>query len=680
MTRYISSIRPPAVPLVTVDPYFSIWSMADKLTGDTTRHWTGKPNSMYGLVRIDGRTLRFLGTTYYNFSEMEQKRLEVYPTRTIYTFQAAGIELKAAFMTPLLTDDLDIMSRSASYIEVSAKSIDGKEHQVEIYLDILGELVVNNDPQKIIWGSRKFGDDKLQVLFMGSLEQPVLGKSGDDLRIDWGYLYFVTPGGDGSTSAILPADDVRKAFAETGVTPGKDSFVMPQPASSGIAMASSMSLGAVGDEPVLRLITLVYDDQFAIEYFHRRLKAYWRRNGMGIDELIRQAIWEYPELKTRCESFDKELLSDALAAGGEDYADIVTLGYRQAIAAHKLVADIDGRALFFSKENFSNGCIATVDVTYPAMPMYVLFNTELLKATLEPILEYAESWMWPHPFAPHDVGTYPLANGQVYGGGADQANHQMPVEESGNMLIMLGVLSYREGNADYAAKHWDTISTWADYLKEKGLDPENQLCTDDFAGHLAHNTNLSIKAIMGLACYSLIAEMLSKTDIAAKYRKTAENMAAKWKEMAFDGEHYRLAFDQPGTWSMKYNLVWDKILGLNIFDPAITETEVESYKKRINPYGLPLDNRKEYTKGDWLAWTATLADSEEDFKIFIAPLRKFLNESPSRVPFSDWHWTTDGKQVEFRARSVVGGIFIKMLTDKSLWDKWSKREKIRSTD
>ncbi|HOK54196.1 MAG TPA: DUF4965 domain-containing protein [Armatimonadota bacterium] len=670
--------RPPATPLVTVDPYFSVWSMTDKLTDEPTKHWTGATHGMCGMLRIDGKPYRFISPVPNEVPAMEQISSELHPTRSIYRFEAGGVALTVTFTTPLLMDDLDIMARPASYAGFDVVSTDGKKHDVALYFDVTGEWVVNTTDQKILWGRHQLaGDTPLQVLRIGSLDQPVLAKSGDNLRIDWGYLHLVFPNTSENSGVIASAEMAREEFAEKGSIPASDDMRMPRPVRDELpVMACTMKLGSVGSEVVTRFATLVYDDQYSIEYFQRKLRPYWRRNGIEIDEMIRIAVREYPELLKRCEKFDQEMVTDALKVGGSDYADIVTTAYRQAIAAHKLAADYDGTPLFFSKECFSNGCIATVDVTYPSSPIFYLFNTQLIQAMMEPIFEYAEGPHWPFDFAPHDVGTYPKANGQVYANNAKTIKFQMPVEESGNMLIMLGVLAYRDGNADYAAKHWNTITKWASYLKEKGLDPENQLCTDDFAGHLAHNTNLSIKAITGLALYGYMADMLGKKEVAEEYRKAAKEMAVEWKKMALDeGGHYRLAFDQPGTWSMKYNLVWDKILGLDLFDPEIAKTEVASYKKRCNAYGLPLDNRKDYTKGDWLAWCATLADNDEDFKTLIAPLRKYLHDSESRVPFSDWHYTTDGKVVGFRARSVVGGVFIKMLTDPDIWKKWSSRAK-----
>jgi hypothetical protein len=240
----------------------------------------------------------------------------------------------------------------------------------------------------------------------------------------------------------------------------------------------------------------------------------------------------------------------------------------------------------------------------------------------------------------------------------------MPVEEAGNMIILATAIAVAEGNAAYAEKHWAVLTTWANYLIEKGLDPENQLCTDDFAGHLAHNANLSIKAIMGVAGYGKMAEMLGKKDIAAKYTTKAREMAVEWIKMDQEGDHFRLTFDQPGTWSQKYNLVWDKVLNLGIFPNEVAKKEIPFYLTKQQVYGLPLDSRKTYTKSDWIMWTATLADDLETFKKLTDPVWKYSNETTTRMPLSDWHETIDGKSVGFRARSVVGGYFMKMLEQK----------------
>ena len=265
------------------------------------------------------------------------------------------------------------------------------------------------------------------------------------------------------------------------------------------------------------------------------------------------------------------LQHDLVQAGGEEYAAIATLAFRQAIGAHKLVEDANGVPFFMPKENFSNGSISTVDVLYPSSPMFLFLNPKLVEAQLEPVARYAETSHWKFPFAPHDLGVYPLANGQLYGGGEISEDDQMPVEESGNMILMFAALAHAEHDTAFAKRYWPLLTKWAEYLLAKGFDPENQLCTDDFAGHLAHNTNLSIKAIEALAAYAQLAKEMGDTKTAAQYQDAAKSMAAKWVSMAADDGHYRLAFDKPGTWSQKYNLVWDNILGLHIFPAEIAD-------------------------------------------------------------------------------------------------------------
>jgi hypothetical protein len=668
-----ADLRPPAVPLVAHDPYFSIWSMADQLNAQPTKHWTGTTQSIDSLARIDGKLYRIAGTDPRGTPALTQKRLQVLPTHTIYDFEGAGIALALTFFTPALPDNLDVLSRPVTYVSWTAHSTDGGGHKVEIYLDASAQIAVNTMQERVTWSRYRLGD--LQILRLGTEQQPILEKSGDDLRIDWGHLYLVVPPAAGAAEAAVTRPEAIETFSKTGRVPLSDDLKMDQPYAQELpVLADSIDFGMVTAAPVSHHVLIAYDDLYSIAYFERRLRPYWRRKGMDIDELLRAALADYPSLEQKGSAFDRELIADLTRAGGEKYAQLGSLAYRQTIAAHKLTTDLDGTPLFFSKENFSNGSIDTVDVTYPSAPFFLLFNPALLKAQLEPILAYAELPRWKFPFAPHDLGRYPLANGQQYGGGEMTELDQMPIEESGNMLLMIGGIAQVEGNADFAKKHWAVLSKWANYLKEKGLDPENQLCTDDFAGHLAHNANLSIKAILALGAYAKLADDLGEKNTGEQYRAMAQDFAKKWVSLANDGDHFRLAFDRPGTWSQKYNLVWDQLLGLNLFPKEVIEKELAFYRSHRNKYGLPLDNRADYTKIDWLAWTASLTGSKDDFQTLFEPAYAFADESPSRVPLTDWYDTKTGKQKGFQARSVVGGIFIRMLYDSSLWNKYAKRQ------
>ena len=104
----------------------------------------------------------------------------------------------------------------------------------------------------------------------------------------------------------------------------------------------------------------------------------------------------------------------AARAVSPKYADLLSLAYRQSVAGHKLV-DRHGELLFISKENYSNGCACTVDITYPAMPLYLLYAPQLVRGMLEPIFNMVDEGCWLFEFAPHDAGRYPLLNGQAYG-------------------------------------------------------------------------------------------------------------------------------------------------------------------------------------------------------------------------------------------------------------------------
>ncbi len=662
--------RPPSIPLVTHDPYFSIWLGADRWTDAWPTHWTGRRQALQCMVRLDGIPYRLLGPEPKEAPALEQVQLEVLPTRTMGTFQNEQIQVIFSFISPLLPQNLDLLSRPVTYLTWQVRSLDGQKHRVSLYFEASAELAVNTPEQEVVWHHEKTA--KVELLRMGTKEQGILGKKGDDLRIDWGYAYLCAPVEKDVQSAIGDALFLRQEFMAGQPLPKPDDARQPRAAKDGWpAMALAFHLGAIGKDPVSHRALLAYDDLYSINYLGRPLRPYWRRSGVEMAELAAGALRNFGATMNQCDAFDRQLLQDCANLGGEKYAWLVALAYRQTMAGNKLVADDNGEPLLFPKENFSNGCIGTVDVTYPMGPLFLFFGPTLAKAMLVPILNYAESPRWLFPFAPHDLGTYPLATGQVYGGGERSDINQMPVEESGNLLLLVAAVAKSEGKAEFAQRYWTTLTHWAEYLRSKGLDPENQLCTDDFAGHLAHNVNLSAKAILALGAYARLGEMLGKAEEAKTYRSLAESYAVRWQQMADDGDHYRLAFDKPGTWSQKYNLVWDRILGLNLFPPEVARKEMAYYRKNQNRYGLPLDNREKYTKLDWIVWTASLTGLREDFEALVDPVCDFLQNTPSRVPMTDWYWTHTGELKGFQARPVVGGVFIRLLDDQGLWLKWS---------
>lgn len=632
-------LRAPALPLITVDPYFSIWSEGDALNFTPTVHWTGKKNEIVGSVTVDGETETFLG-----YDRKVKKMCETYrdydALNTRVTMENEKIRLSVRFMTPLLPENPALLSRPVSYMVVSYESKDKRPHEVTLTLSVNTTLCKNNplDDDGVTVTFPKI--DGLATVKMGNTVQKPLSESGDDIRINWGHFLCAVR----DTAAVweqVPA----------GLWRAPDAYRVS-------------STVAEGEE---RLFLFAYDDLFSIDYFGTFLKSLWNKDGKTIEEVMAEAVADYPACQDAADAFSDELTAKAYLAGGEKYADICSLAYRQVIAAHKLAVAPDGSLLWISKECFSNGCAATVDVSYPSIPLFLLYNPELVKGMLRPIYHYVESGAWNYDFAPHDVGRFPILHGQVYGldcEGKMRDSFQMPVEECGNMIIMETNIALAERDASFAKGHYDTLKQWAEYLIRFGDDPEDQLCTDDFAGHLAHNCNLALKAILGIAGMGILAGMLGDTDAAARYRALAKEKADGFMKRAANGDgSTRLAFDRPNTYSMKYNMVWDKIWGTGLFPADFVREELETLLSHTNRYGLPLDNRADYTKSDWLVWTATLSDSRAMFAKFIAPMWRAYNESDSRVPLTDWYDTLSGLEVGFQHRSVQGGLFIKMLAD-----------------
>lgn len=615
------NMRAPAIPLITVDPYFSVWSK-DDINKNISMHWTGMPNNMLGIVTVDGKDYRFLGKDDNEI--IEQKSIDIDALSTTVNFANDKIKLCVKFTSPLLVTELYYASRPVSYIKVSYESADGVEHDVKVKIALSEEFVLNKAGEGRAY-SENADTSKCTCIRMGNGIQNVLWRSGDDIRIDWGYVYLAVEG-LGKTGNF--ADDKYWIYVESDLN--KDA-----------------------------LFTVAYDDIESMIYFHKHLKAYWKKDEKTIGEAIDEAVEEYDALLSKCNDFSSEMHNKAVELGNENYAELVLLAYRQVMAAHKLVIDDEGNNLYISKECFSNGCAATVDVTYPSAPMYLYYNTELLKGMLRPILKYSRSEEWKFDFAPHDVGCYPIVNGQVYGN--NELKYQMPVEECGNMMILIAAICKRDNDYSFAKENMELLEIWNKYLVKYGEDPEYQLCTDDFAGHLSHNCNLSIKAIMGMVGFSDILKHLNREDESKQVMEKAKEYVDSFVSRAENSDgSYRLAYDKPDTFSLKYNAVWDKVWNVGLFPEDFYKEEIKRYKNEALTYGIPLDSREKYTKSDWLHWISCFGD-KEDFCFVNDLLHKAYSTMRTRVPMSDWFYADTSEMVSFKHRTVQGGLFLKFL-------------------
>ena len=639
--------RLPALPLIANDPYFSVWMPGDSFTAAESVHWSGAPKRLDGRIRVDGKEYSFLGKS--SQPAMKTVSLRVTPTRTLSVMEAGGVSLSVVFWSPALPEDLDALSIPITFTDFSIRSLDGKKHAVSLRFSASADLCHDGTAVPALVGD-DLKTESLLISFLGRAEQRPLGHSGDHITIDWGYLYLAAPEGverDGS-----------RALCYNWSTDAEET-----PKNAGLLLG--------------------YDDIAPINYFGVCCRAWGLRDGKTLPQALEEFARRHDELLAACRALDERVLSEAEAVGGEDYALIAAASWRHTFAAHKLIADPRGEMVFLSKENDSNGCIGTVDVSYPSIPLFLRFCPELVNALCRPVLAFASMPVWQEDFAPHDVGRYPYATGQVYAAKRPLPNgqvplpfylypasadvydprYQMPVEECGNMLIMLEAAASFGARETLIRQYAPLLDKWGDYLDAFGDDPGEQLCTDDFAGHLARNVNLSAKAIVGIACHARILRRLGQDQEAGRREKRAREMAQSWVRRAQKEGGTSLTFDGTG-WSMKYNLVWDLVLDLGLLPAEFYAEETRSYTGRMREFGLPLDSRADYTKSDWLVWSASMAQDPAVFRQLIAPLAHYLRATPSRVPFSDWYDTVTGRYVSFIGRSVQGGMYMPLLLQK----------------
>lgn len=650
-----------AIPLIVHDPFFSIWSGADHLYDADPVHWSGKRQKIRGYLDFCGEQYCFLGDPE-GLPVPEQREIHVSATATKYVFKAGDVDFTVCFTSPLLPDHPLLVSRPCTYIDIVLSGCKDNDN-VRICMDFSEDIVSEyHDKMMYYRGSRNLQNGRLQYGCMGKEQQAPLSGSGDECTIDWGYLYLASSDREADI-CFLPEENVLR-FTEEITCPGRE--------------CCSVLVG--------------YDDLCSVNYFGQPTRAYWTKHYHSFPELLAAAAEDRETVLQKAKELDEKIESAAVTLIGVNYALLCDMCFRQVIGAHKLFTDEDGNIIFLSKENGSNGCAGTVDISYPSAPFFLLFGTQYVEGMLRPIFRFASSGVWKFDFAPHDVGRYPYAWGQVYGLRKNDADfhyssecgsvfppywtfaaddeiydihEQMPVEESANMLILTACICKEKGNCDFAGQYMEILDKWCHYLICHGGDPEDQLCTDDFAGHQAHNVNLSAKSIMGIEAYAQILSGIGQTASSDKFHEIAMKRASQWEKMALsdDGTHYRMTFDNADSWSLKYNLIWDKYFESRLFSEEVFRKEICFYIEKAGKFGIPLDCRSTYAKSDWILWCAAYAETKEEMKKLADPVAEYLRNTPSRFPFSDWYDADTGRYYHFKARSVQGGIFFPLLME-----------------
>ncbi|MBR2646217.1 MAG: DUF4965 domain-containing protein [Clostridia bacterium] len=655
-----------AYPLFVKDPYFSFWAQSESLAEDVVL-WTGAKKGVYGVLKIDGKPYAFMGKKE-GVEALPQTKLSVSAFSTDYEFEKDGVRLALRFVSPLPPDDIELTSCPVCYV---AYEVTGAK-DVEIVFALHENVCYNADSEGDVRGGT-LQLNGFDSTFFGVKKQAPLSRCDDVAGADWGYYYlsgertFFTSE-EGYAAYLTSGDMDALTNAEKNANGGKKYVVSSNKSRKGVVLVG-------------------YDDVAAARYYGATLQGYYLEEHT-LPQALEYTYSHIDEIENKLHTFEGKL-SKAIEKYGEEYRDVLYASLRQSVGAHKIVKNKKGELLFLSKECNSNACTATVDVSYPSAPLYLLYNPELVRGMLRPIFDFARLPVWTYDFAPHDAGVYPLCCGQRYGlkencgalGGnaldcgdgqtwfdvyalpasAEPFKYesQMPVEECANVLIMLAALYHADNDLSLTQKNEDLLEKWVQYLVKYGLKPENQLCSDDFAGHLKNNLNLAIKAAVGIAAYAELCGALGKTALQNEYRKIAEEYAQTIEKFGAGKSHLPLTWDTgEETFSLKYNLAFDKLLGYGLFSQALLEKETDYYLAQAKEYGVQLDTRANYTKTDWTIWAAYLTDDIKKRKQFIRLVDKFMKNTANRVPFGDWYDTVTAETLLFRNRTVQGGCFI----------------------
>ncbi|SEG75929.1 protein of unknown function [Actinacidiphila yanglinensis] len=655
-------IRPPSVPLAVRSPYLSAWLPASTTAGTWPTFWTGHTVAMTGIAQIDGVPFLFLGAPNIDgqvLRGMAQRSLTTTATRSAFRFEAAGVELALTFLSPVEPGDLRRQSMPLSYLTAEVSSLDGAAHDVKLYFDISGEWAHGDTGTKIRWAQEQVpgaGSATVTSLSFTPDTPKELAENGD--MASWGTVVWSATGRTGLTWQIGADTAVRPAALTDGRLGDSSDTRQPRAINDDWPVfAFHFDLGSVRRTAQRAVLSLGHVREPAVSYLGTPLPPLWRSYWPAWQQMAAFFHADADAAATRTAALDRKVRTEATAAGGPKYAALCALALRQAFGGTELVSR-DGEPWAFLKEISSDGNVSTVDVTYPATPVFAWADPAYLGLLLAPLLEYAEHGGWPKQFAPHDLGSsYPNAAGHNDGNEED-----MPVEESANMLLMTA--AYLRGvdaatRKAFATAHYAILKQWSDYLVDNALDPGFQNQTDDFTGFIGHSANLALKGILALGAMSQVAAAAGNAADRTRYLGVAKDYIGQWVGKAQDTtpDHLKLAYDQPGTWSLKYNGYPDALLGLGLVPDSVAAEEAAWYLTQVNPFGIPLDVRHAYTKGDWEMWTAAWLRDHPVSGYLIDSLYEFVHTTPSRVPFSDWYDTVNDHQNGFQARPVVGGVF-----------------------
>jgi hypothetical protein len=489
--------------------------------------------------------------------------------------------------------------------------------------------------------------------------QAAFSEQGD--QAEWGDWYYAASDTDSLTHKSGADGDVRSQFITTGKLDNTADSSFRSINDRYPVFGFSNNLGRVGSVQKSSLFTvfLAQDEsaQFNTGSGLKGVPSYWREQYANNEDALNFFHNDYQNIHDQSVKLDMLVAEDAKRVGGQDYLTIVSLAARQAWAATQVAGTADSPYIFM-KEISSNGNMNTVDVIYPSSPLLLYFNPAWLKLLLDPVYIVQENGLWSKDFSIHDIGFhYPNATGH-----ATEQTQEMPLEESGNMLILSLAYAQKTNDTAFLTQHYALLHQWTSYLISNTLIPATQQSTDDFAGSLANQTNLALKGIIAIRAMSAIANLTAHPTDSSNFSQIATSYITTWQTLglntASSPPHSTLAYNNASSHGLLYNLYADALLQTHLVPRAVYEMQSAFYPTIAEAFGVPLDTRHGWAKNDWEMWAAAVA-GESTRTEMVARLAKWIGETSTGSPATDLYEAATGGYgpVPFAARPVVGGWF-----------------------
>ncbi|KAI9925248.1 hypothetical protein MW887_006171 [Aspergillus wentii] len=627
--------------------------LVQNLPSAEPQFWAGQSVGWSVIARVDGQA--------YSLMSVKEPGDEIRPavvrdaeytaTHSIFNLTAGSVTFTLDFFSPISPSNYLRQSLPFSYLTVTVS--EAVANEIQVYSSIDGRWT--GVSQDTVPSVHQAGDTVIHSL---AVKGATTYAENADMAT-WGQAIFAsrpTASSELSSGSGERLAD-RSQFVRNGRLAGNN-----EPWVSEGVVSLSHDLGTVTGELSVNF-GVGYVREEAIDYLGRAYTGYYRAEYPQTFQAVSYFLDDYPDALRESQKLDLKMAGKAKEAAGRKYADIVTLSARQAYGGIDLTIPNDSldteNVLAFIKELSSNGNLNTVDVIMPAFPIYYILDPDYIRLLLEPMMRYLAAGRWRLPYTIHDMGShYPRAIGHD-----DQQAEPMPIEECGNLLVLALAYVRATGDTNWTDQYTNLLRGYADYLIDNGVNIENQLSSNDAAGPLANETNLAIKAAVGIKAFGELTGL-------AEYSQIGEERADLFFRQGLGTDekktHFVLEYpEKPLSWKIPYNLYPDVLLNLSTFPEAAYEMNNDFFSSVRSEYGVVLDHRQDWAKSDWNIWLAATLDTKTRDE-FVDDLWAYMTNGKHNWPFSDRYVATSahgndpGVPILCRARPTVGGHFALM--------------------